>query len=770
MLTENNEIRYLLFGGGAEGGKAQPLNRDVVTPFGKKKMGDIQVGDLVAHPSGTFSTVIAIHPQGQKKVYRIDFSDGSQTECCGDHLWFFTNNRCRKFETRIGQKGKVATTEQLKEKINTQRIHTPICEPVQFNTAPHWRNQKIDPYILGALIGDGGLTKSVVITVADTQIIKEIKRGLIPPQRIVKNKQQYAYRIITKERNKNGSSKNSLIDHLRELGLMGKKSEHKFIPKKYFTAPLDVRYAIVQGLMDTDGTVSKTGKVRFSTSSKQLAHDMRELLISLGCRVTINPKPTTHLISYRLCINSRDNKKLFRLSRKKERCKPYDQNAYGLHRTITSIEPIGKKECKCITVSAPDGLYVTDDYIVTHNSWLGWFWLTCMCLKAPNTRWFCGREELKRLRTTTLKTFFKMCKMYGIENYKYNAQDYYIEFENGSTIELLELSQKPSDPLFERLGSSEFTGGWIEEAGEVPFGAFDVLKARIGRHLNGKYGIDGKILLTCNPSKNWLYETFYLPTKTGEIDKRYKFIKSLYDDNPFREADAEKRLNDLADETQKRRLKYGDWEFSSDPAALVSFKDLIACTKVEAEEGKKYIGADIARMGDDSTVFAMFNGNALTELFKQKDTDTIHTAKDLKSFAVSRFVPAENVGIDTVGLGAGVYDYLKEIRFTTKEIISGSTPTKDYKGYTFNNLRSQMWWAFRESVLNKEIRIDIDDQQMMTELTSLRYEIRNDKEIKVEPKKNLKKRLGHSPDRADAVVYANAMRKQIVGTNEFFVV
>src|SRR5690625_4973780 len=74
------------------------------------------------------------------------------------------------------------------------------------------------------------------------------------------------------------------------------------------------------------------------------------------------------------------------------------------------------------------------------KTWISWFWLTSMCMKYPDTRWFCGREELKRLRTTTLKTFFKMCKMYGIENYKYNAQDYYIEFENGSTIELLELS------------------------------------------------------------------------------------------------------------------------------------------------------------------------------------------------------------------------------------------------------------------------------------------------------------------------------------------
>ena len=124
-----------------------------------------------------------------------------------------------------------------------------------------------------------------------------------------------------------------------------------------------------------------------------------------------------------------------------------------------------------------------------------------MCYQYPKTKWFIGRKELKRLMASSVETFKKVCTYHSIpdSDWKLNGQYNYIEFKNGSKIDLLDVDYQPSDPLYERFGSTEYTGGWLEEAGEINFGAFDVLKTRIGRHLYKEYGLHPKMLFTCNP-------------------------------------------------------------------------------------------------------------------------------------------------------------------------------------------------------------------------------------------------------------------------------
>ena len=403
------------------------------------------------------------------------------------------------------------------------------------------------------------------------------------------------------------------------------------------------------------------------------------------------------------------------------------------------------------------------------KSWLGWFWLVSMCMAFPGTRWFVGREELKRLRSTTLQTFFKMCIQYGIsqnDHYKYNGQDYYIKFPNGSQIDLLELKYLPRDPLFQRFGSSEYTGGWIEEAGEIHFGAFDVLKTRVGQHLNDKYNITGKILLTCNPAKNWLYTTFYIPKKKGTLPEGYHFIQSLFDDNPYREDGTEIQLDSLIDESQKQRLKFGNWEYDDDPASLVTYSELMELKEVDSIGGLNYCGADIARMGDDKSTFVKFSGNTLDERIEtMSKLDTIQVGKKLIEYLYKETISPENCGIDTVGLGAGVYDYLKEKGKKCVEVISGAKPTKSAESFEFKNLRSQMWWQFRQDCKNKLIKVNSNDEELLTDLCAPRYKIVNEKVIQVESKDDIKQRIGRSPDKGDAVVYANAMRNGIIKVN-----
>ena len=399
------------------------------------------------------------------------------------------------------------------------------------------------------------------------------------------------------------------------------------------------------------------------------------------------------------------------------------------------------------------------------KSWLGWFWLISMCMEYPSTRWFCGREQLKNLRNTTFQTFFKVCKEYSVpDNYRYNGQDHYLQFPNGSRIDLLELKKYPSDPLFQRFGSSEYTGGWIEEAGETDFGAFDVLKTRIGQHENDNYGILGKMLLTCNPAKNWLYTTFYLPDKDGKLPKGYKFIQSLYSDNKYREKDTDEKLDALINEAQKQRLKYGNWEYADDPDALVTFEDIMRLRDVEYKRGFNYVGADIARYGDDKSSFAKFKGNYLEKLVQYEQISTAALGDKLIGFNTVEQVSIERCGIDTVGLGAGTYDSMEQKGWKAVEIISGAKPTAQLESYEFNNLRSQMWWQFREDVKGGIIKIDTDDDELLTDLTAPRYKIKGERLIVVEPKDEIKKRIGRSPDKGDSVVYANAMRNGIIET------
>ena len=190
------------------------------------------------------------------------------------------------------------------------------------------------------------------------------------------------------------------------------------------------------------------------------------------------------------------------------------------------------------------------------KSWLGCEWLMVMCYMYPKSKWFIGRKELKRLMQSSFETFKKVCSYHQIpeDDWKLNGQYNYIEFTNGSRIDLLDVNEQPSDPLFERFGSTEYTGGWLEEAGEIAFKAFDVLKTRIGRHLNKEYNLHPKLFITCNPKKNWLKRLVWKPWKDGVLEPAYAYIQSLYSDNYYTADTYGEQLDEISDKITKQRL------------------------------------------------------------------------------------------------------------------------------------------------------------------------------------------------------------------------
>lgn len=349
-------------------GRAQPVDSNVMTPTGYKTIGSLNIGDEVIGSDGKPTKIIAIHPQGIIDVYKMVFSDGTSTECSSEHLWLtqtMSESRSNTWKLR-DTKSLVGT---VKNKHN-QKIHKiPIARPIQFNK----QDVVISPYILGALLGDGCFTgNSIGFTSADEGILNRIKE-LLPDTLNLVHRDGYGYVIV------NNNKDNVYIDYLRELGLWGHLGNTKFIPDIYKFNSVDIRLEVLRGLLDTDGCIFKhrsgNPRIQFSSISEQLVDDVAFLVTSLGGVVhkrkriytdedihTYNGKVIKHKHnSYVLDIIININP--FFLSRKANQFKEMNPK-----RLISEIKHVGKKNCVCITIDNDNGLYLTNDAIVTHNS------------------------------------------------------------------------------------------------------------------------------------------------------------------------------------------------------------------------------------------------------------------------------------------------------------------------------------------------------------------------------------------------------------------
>lgn len=415
------------------------------------------------------------------------------------------------------------------------------------------------------------------------------------------------------------------------------------------------------------------------------------------------------------------------------------------------------------------------------KSWLGAEWLLTRCYFYPGTKWFIGRNELKRLMQSSYATFRKVCIYHGIpdSDWKLNGQYNYIEFRNpetgtfngeGSRIDLLDLKYQPSDPNFQRFGSTEYTGGWIEEAGEVHYLAFDVLKARVGRWHNEKFGLNpAKILLTCNPEQNWVYRVGYKPWRNGTLEEGYAFIQSLYKDNPYTAEEAGKRLSKIKDKTLKARLMLGLWEYAQDDNNLVDYDsiiDLFTNTLPEAQIGanpvklEKYLTADVARYGSDKITFGRWRGLNLYGIDWKVKRGIDQTAGDIKEMLRTDMIPYSHAIVDDDGVGGGVVDMVRGVKGFVGN--SSAIQIKDNKEKNklrkdnYKNLRSQCGFMLAEKIVNHEIAINakIDEATKEMIIEDLQAMLKK-KDTGIEgplqliPKDEIKEVLGRSPDFGD---------------------
>ncbi len=374
---------YLAHAVGA--GKCQPLDAKVLTPTGWRRMGELCGGDRVIAGDGTATTVVGVFPQGEKDIYRVTFSDGSSTECCNEHLWLtqtYAERTATHNETLLSKdwpsaKPKVRALAEIRQSLRDPRLGTknhsiPMVGAVAFAGRP----VPIDPYLLGVLLGDGSLSRgSVMVTTADAELLAHIAPLLPDGVGIVPSTMEGkcpSYRLSCGL----GNRCNPLRAALNELGLGGVTSETKFIPEAYLFNTIEARHALLQGLLDTDGACSRRGhSVYFYTVSLALADGVVHLVQSLGGTVRRRLKHPryTHDGERRmgkpchvLCMSLPPTVAPFRLSRKARLVRP--KTSYKPTRYIVSVEPVGRKEARCIAVAHPTHLYVTDDFIVTHNT------------------------------------------------------------------------------------------------------------------------------------------------------------------------------------------------------------------------------------------------------------------------------------------------------------------------------------------------------------------------------------------------------------------
>lgn len=350
---------------------AHPYSQEVYTPEGKTTWENIVVGSNLFDKNGNITTVTQIHEHGEKEIYEIEFQDGRKVKSTENHLW----NICRDGYSNKGIKGYEGkclkeytfTTKKLFDITNLpsyskNKIKIKLNGVVNFNK----KEVPIDPYTLGLMLGDGCIVKSGKGSAHITMMKEDFDEvsKLLP------------YETMTYKWKTNKDHKISIPDAKQlftELDLIDKRSFNKFVPDIYKYNSKDVRLNILNGLLDTDGSITKDyGVIEYCSKSHQLAKDVSWLAYSLGLGSTIKNKTIKSNIYYRVYIYCKPGTNfLFRLKRKNKRLILKKNNPYALnlssYTTIKSIKIIGTENSKCVTVSSKDSLYLIGDFIITHN-------------------------------------------------------------------------------------------------------------------------------------------------------------------------------------------------------------------------------------------------------------------------------------------------------------------------------------------------------------------------------------------------------------------
>jgi hypothetical protein len=383
------------------------------------------------------------------------------------------------------------------------------------------------------------------------------------------------------------------------------------------------------------------------------------------------------------------------------------------------------------------------------KSWVGCSWLIMLCLKYPKTRYLMGRSKLDSLKKTTLNTFFEVCQEWNIKadkHYNFNAGSNIIKFYNGSEIILKDLFLYPSDRNFDNLGSLEITAAFIDEANQITEKAKNIVSSRM-RYKLDKYDLIPKLLMTCNPAKNWVYTQYYKPSKEG-VQKPYRqFIQSLVDDNQFISKHYKKQLLTL-DELSKQRLLFGNWEYDATNDNLIEYDAILNLFNQTGINGDKYISCDVARFGSDKTVIMYWEGLHIKKIRSILKSAVNEVVDEIRLLQQQNNVRLTNIIVDEDGVGGGVKDYMRCRGFVNN--------SRALKGENYQNLKTQCYYKLADLINTAQIGIDCPDINVKNFIIEELEQVRTkdadkDNKLQILPKDIIKDIIGRSPDYADAL-------------------
>ena len=386
------------------------------------------------------------------------------------------------------------------------------------------------------------------------------------------------------------------------------------------------------------------------------------------------------------------------------------------------------------------------------KSWVGALWAVTLCLQYKGIRFLIGRAVLTQLRLTTLNTLFDLLSTMGFksgEHFNYNGQSNVLTFYNKSEIIFKDLQYNPSDPNYDSLGSLEITAGFIDEAAQVTSLAYNIVKSRIRYKLN-EYNLIPKLLMTCNPSNNWIKKDFYLPYTQGKLEENKVFIPSLPLDNPYLPPSYIEMLKELPPQ-QRRRLLEGDWDYLDESDSLFKFDEISASIfkSVPNTQDKKYMTIDVARFGDDRSVVMIWVGLVLVECHVYRKLSIVELSSNIEDLMRSHGVHPQNCIVDSDGVGGGASDILRATNF-----VNNSRPLHEQN---FSNLKSQCYVKLSDMFRDGKISINILEPSMIDDLTQELLAVKlkdvdKDNKVAVQSKDEMKRVLGKSPDLSDALM------------------
>ena len=383
------------------------------------------------------------------------------------------------------------------------------------------------------------------------------------------------------------------------------------------------------------------------------------------------------------------------------------------------------------------------------KSWVGVSYLILMCLQYPKTRYLMGRSKLDALKKTTLNTFFEVCSTWNVkanEHYNFNGSSNVITFYNGSEIILKDLFLYPSDRNFDSLGSLEITGAFIDEANQITEKAKNVVASRL-RYKLDENNLIPKLLMTCNPAKNWVYTSYYRPAQENKLKAHKQFIQSLVTDNEYISKHYEKQLFEL-DELTKQRLLFGNWEYDATQDSLIDYNSILSLFESKGTNGDKYITCDVARFGSDRTVIMLWEGLHLKYIKTMLKSAINDIVEEIKKLQQENQVALRNIIVDEDGVGGGVKDYLRCQGFVNN--------ARALKNENYQNLKTQCYYKLADLINKSQLGITCNNINTKNDIIEELEQVRTkdadeDNKLQILSKDTIKAIIGRSPDYADAL-------------------